>query len=670
MPELGPAPPLFTALHTNHLIMIGRCFHARARTTQENIDLGVAHSDGTLSLELLSAVDPAFASYIRDGYKAIRLRADIMEHPSLVKAVVASFNHDLALGETEGQLLVSLRELLRLGGGAPDTSAASAGGGASVAKTAFAVAVDQLKSAYPRLEFHVEPMAKFVEKFGSGPFLSDLVEFHSEHVNAKFKTEPQFWEGLSRLRAEFGWAPVAFAKENWASDKAANGMCRGVSLQTLKSASVVQLDLLHQALGEWRKAHKHQLELLAAKVRARILGRLDIFAARVLVSKQMVSINSPVKEGVIIEIENVEAVYTVVNYDLAVALSNCDPESRGAVEVLAADIAKLEKESKESKKKVSHESIVVGPARFDDDGNLLDMQVMFSKRGFVDGAEITASAELEAEVGGKSGKSSGTKRISRREVGKIVSAASSGVTANFQHAGLVVWSWQRFPAEKLVVTSSPVKEIRLERPHEYPLSRLPDFEKLALKGKVLTCLELLANSVGSVQTHVLAGEEKGRAPLVYHLHPRKLVTAACKIAAKRPLLLLPMTHTINFVRKDAAAWLKTEIECAGGQEVVVLQPLFVDPVTAKAGKAAVVEFFWLVRRSSKKEECNMNLSQASVVLGAGMSLHSEALCTKSAGKVVFPVMVSTRAIEPGAELVCHFDSQPEPPIKKAKVGKS
>jgi hypothetical protein len=399
------------------------------------------------------------------------------------------------------------------------------------------------------------------------------------------------------------------------------------------------------------------LEQLAAKVRARILGRLDIFAARVFLSKQLVSINSPAKDGVIIELDNLAAVLTVVNYELVVALSAFDPEAHRLAEELAPELAKLEIESR---KKVAPEPSVVGSVRFDDDGNLLDMQSMFSKRGFVDGAEITASVELEAEVDGKSGK----RKISRREVGKIVSAASSGVTVNFQNAGLVACSWQRFPAEKLVVTSSPVKEIRLESPHQFSLSRLPEFEKLALKGKVISALELLGNSVESVQTHVLPGQENGRAPLMFHLHPKKQVTVVSKISDKRPLLLLPMTHTINFAKKDAAVWLKTEIEASGGQEVVVLQPLFVDPVTAKDGKPAVVEFFWLVRRSPNKKECNMMLSSASVVFGVGVSLNNEPLSTKSAGKLVFPVMVSTKPIESNEELVCYYASQQEPPLKK------
>ena len=48
----------------------------------------------------------------------------------------------------------------------------------------------------------------------------------------------------------------------------------------------------------------------------------------------------------------------------------------------------------------------------------------------------------------------------------------------------------------------------------------------------------------------------------------------------------------------------------------------------------------------------MMLSSASVVFGVGVSLNNEPLSTKSAGKLVFPVMVSTKPIESNEELVC------------------
>ena len=97
---------------------------------------------------------------------------------------------------------------------------------------------------------------------------------------------------------------------------------------------------------------------------------------------------------------------------------------------------------------------------------------------------------------------------------------------------------------------------------------------------------------------------------------------------------------------------------------------FSDPVKAKEGKPGVVEFFWLVRRSGKEEDCNMALSSSSVVMAAGTTLGQESLKTSSVGKFVFPVMVSTKAIGADEELVCFHQTVEEPAIKKARINRS
>jgi hypothetical protein len=153
------------------------------------------------------------------------------------------------------------------------------------------------------------------------------------------------------------------------------------------------------------------------------------------------------------------------------------------------------------------------------------------------------------------------------------------------------------------------------------------------------------------------------------------VTTTCKIMVKKPLLLLPLTQTINFASKQSKSWLMTDIvapgrNSKGEEEVVVLSPCFVDPIKATKVKPAVVEFFWLVRRSSDEKVCNMALSTLSVVLGAGVTVKDETLNTKTVGKLSFPVMVSTKAIAADQELVCYYKVDEEPKIKKAKVSAS
>ena len=100
--------------------MICRCFVYRWSTTQEVRDLGVTEAGGRLSLRRLQDVDPAFASYIAEGHISTRLKASIIEAPSLMTAIVAAHNHDVGLGETEGQLLAAAQGAAREknGGGA------------------------------------------------------------------------------------------------------------------------------------------------------------------------------------------------------------------------------------------------------------------------------------------------------------------------------------------------------------------------------------------------------------------------------------------------------------------------------------------------------------------------------------------------------------------------
>ena len=113
--------PFFSVLHTNHLIMICRCFHYRQKTTEEVGELGVTDDDGRLSLTRLHDVDPAFAHYITEGHRAAHLKSSLTENPSLMRAIVAAHNHDVGMGEIEGHLLAAAQDAVRekRGGVAP-----------------------------------------------------------------------------------------------------------------------------------------------------------------------------------------------------------------------------------------------------------------------------------------------------------------------------------------------------------------------------------------------------------------------------------------------------------------------------------------------------------------------------------------------------------------------
>ncbi len=118
---------------------------------------------------------------------------------------------------------------------------------------------------------------------------------------------------------------------------------------------------------------------------------------------------------------------------------------------------------------------------------------------------------------------------------------------------------------------------------------------------------------------------------------------------------------------------------------MVLKDLFVDPreLANKAAKRAAavltepspstsdtkeafVELFWLIRRSTHPDECNMAIKPVDVVLGMGVSLRGGAAMPKSI-KVKLPVMELTKPVVAGAELVCHYIGSGEQPLKRART---
>ena len=64
---------------------------------------------------------------------------------------------------------------------------------------------------------------------------------------------------------------------------------------------------------------------------------------------------------------------------------------------------------------------------------------------------------------------------------------------------------------------------------------------------------------------------------------------------------------------------------------MALNSVFTDPLSAKDGKAGVVVFFWLVRRSDKEAECNMKIIDGTVITGTGATWPKGKLSTKFMG---------------------------------------
>ena len=130
--------------------------------------------------------------------------------------------------------------------------------------------------------------------------------------------------------------------------------------------------------------------------------------------------------------------------------------------------------------------------------------------------------------------------------------------------------------------------------------------------------------------------------------------------------MLPETTSLTLVDRTHPCFIKTRIEV--GEQLLALNSVFIDPLSAKDGKAGVVVFFWLVRRSDKESDCNMKIVDSTVITGTGVTWPRRKLSTKSMGDVNVPTMISTKRITQDTELVCHYkDTAPMLKRKRATV---
>ena len=73
-----------------------------------------------------------------------------------------------------------------------------------------------------------------------------------------------------------------------------------------------------------------------------------------------------------------------------------------------------------------------------------------------------------------------------------------------------------------------------------------------------------------------------------------------------------------------------------------------------ADKSAALEFFWLVRRSTILEKCNMKIIHAQATAAFAVKFPEQPHRSVTSGNYLVPLMVSTKAIAEGDELVCYW----------------
>ena len=644
LPNVEEDTALYTVLHTNHFTMIARCFVYQCRTIPENMKLGITSPEGRLSLSLLEHVDQAFYNYVCNGHRVVRLSSRLSSFPSVIDAVVSSSNHDLALRETEVQLLVAACDACKLGDGVPSSSASD---GVPEAIQ------EQMKIRFPHLTWHCRPMVSFAWRFGDGPFVKDLVSFHSEHVQAeRCKTEGEFWSALVPIPSEFGWAAVALAKDNWVDEFAKSGVCRGVPLSALGKVvrNVSLLRELNNSLGAWRRLRSELLALLPVKIQAKILGRFDITCSRVAWQGHA---KFPTAGGERLRVTSFDDAILCAEHDLAAALETANLKEHIPKDV--KDLVGLEMVSKKKRGATEPERPV-----FDARGEQCNVMQGFLQRGFQVGVEVTVASEIIVQAQRK-------QVIGEGVTGHVEGVTETSILVRFPEADLVTWAWATFPWEKLF-PKRPTSEAILLNSETRPLAAIPNYKTALAKAEMFMALNAWYRQMAVDTSYVtVRNHGPGSYPIAVYVKPKRVV-ARVTISEAKPLLLVPMTMQFSPGSLGSEAWGVTKHPVSeGAAESLVLGNCFSDPLGEASGKPGVVEPFWCVRRSDKPEECNMELVDTTVTLASIIVVDSIRGPATKGNSVTFPLMKSSRRIESGHELVVLHESAIAAASKKVKT---
>jgi hypothetical protein len=304
---------------------------------------------------------------------------------------------------------------------------------------------------------------------------------------------------------------------------------------------------------------------------------------------------------------------------------------------------------------------------FDDEGNLSNVHHDFQRRGFVKGAQITSTVEVV--LAGRRKRSV----IGERTVGDIVASESSGITVSFPALEPVTWPWFSFPRESFVVTKVPDQKTTTNHFDDvaaYALARSPAFEAAHNKAQMLMALHGIWLALEETKEYMTVRNCGDAYPVRLQMRP-KLAFAAVAIPAEKPLALAPMTLSFGECASTSSGFLKTTHPHHGdGSACMSLQQCFCDPLNAiqAAGKVGVLEPFWFVRHCEEEHGCNMRLKEHEVTLacstgGFGVGQNK----ARPQGKLAVPLIVTTKAVDAGQELVLFYQETGDRPLKKVKL---
>ena len=692
--KLAPAdeendPPFHTVLHTNHFTTICRCFLYRTKTTPEVEQLKLTDKDGRLSMIQLQLVDKGFHDYIVAGHRGIRLKKSLTQFPNLIEAIQSSSNLDLVMGETEAQLLSRACKILAE---MKETIEEEVG---------CAQAVKRLQEQMPGLHYFATPMTLICARIGrtpKWPFIPDLLLFHAEHVHAtKHRSEPDFWQALTGVAPECAWAIVALAKDNWAADRVKGGVCRGVPTSYIKNLTLSggsKLRTIHDSLHAWRTKEKTNLSVLPPRVQARVLAFLDVSMSRVvrlgslevsdpredsseggLVSDDADNKDGAKKEVKQLKLESPSDVLLLSTYTLYKAVA-CQVDSNGNKAQQCVNLPSLsEFDARAASEKLKKRTCGgnggkdVSPGfvpDFNEEGKLQNWRASLKSRGVVEGSEVTATESCIL----------GRLKIAKRESGTITEVKENTITVAFKQVGAKTIDWRDFNFDKLVVTKYPSNfvETPLTLPCNFDIESTTTSKRVDAKAQVIVGLKFRSQVLAEnkkIQT------DKDISCEVLLLGPKRGVCLLEDVSLEKPLFIIPRTTNIGLCDFEKEAFLRTKVEVVhpDGKEVVVMGSVFSDPrdINTSADdtkqKDKVVELFWVIPRSKYKEECNLILVDAEVVIGGGVSV-SGVGCVPSSTKVRIPVMKpldGLECLEKQTQLKCFYKPEGIDPVKKAKL---
>ena len=134
------------------------------------------------------------------------------------------------------------------------------------------------------------------------------------------------------------------------------------------------------------------------------------------------------------------------------------------------------------------------------------------------------------------------------------------------------------------------------------------------------------------------------------------------------ICLLPLSMVYDTVDSDRECFLKSGIITTsekGVEQHIRIAPWCKDPVSTKPGDWTAVEPFWLVRRTTDEDKANMRLEHFQVNYLA--AIQGIGAIEGVAESVTVPVMITSRDVKAGAELILLHNDDGRKPAKQIRL---